>query len=119
MLGLNDLDIDEDSKSIPERIEALEKKAIIPTEKPQEESVKEIDNQTAMNDDDFFVRRTAIQELARGWHHDPEALSILKMATNDKNKEVSSTAVQELASYGWLDDNMESLFGSVAKNPNI
>jgi len=43
MLGLNDLYVDEDSKSIPERIEALEKKAIISTEKPQEERIKEID----------------------------------------------------------------------------
>jgi hypothetical protein len=43
VLGFNDLDLDDEQKTIPERIEALEKKAIIaPLEKPREETKQEL-----------------------------------------------------------------------------
>jgi len=51
-----------------------------------------------------FVRSTAVQELARGWHEDPETLNIIKQrGMTDEDVSVRSTAVQELA-HGWHDD---------------
>ena len=47
---------------------------------------------------------TAVQELARGWHDDPETLNIIKQrATTDEHCYVRMSAVQELAR-GWHDD---------------
>ena len=52
----------------------------------------------------MHVRSTAVQELARGWHDDPETLKFIKQrATTDEDRDVRSTAVQELAR-GWHDD---------------
>lgn len=52
----------------------------------------------------YFVRITAVQEIARGWHEDPDTIKIIKQrATNDEDNYVRSTAVQELAR-GWHDD---------------
>jgi HEAT repeat protein len=56
-----------------------------------------------LTDDDFLVRRIAIQELARGWHDGPETLSILKKAMTDNDFLVRRIAIQELAR-GWHDD---------------
>jgi len=51
----------------------------------------------------YFVRQVAVQELARGWHDDPETLKIIQRAAYDENEYVRSTAVQELVR-GWHDD---------------
>ncbi|HEY3363127.1 MAG TPA: HEAT repeat domain-containing protein [Methanosarcina sp.] len=51
----------------------------------------------------YFVRSTAVQELASGWHDDPETIRFIKRATNDESLTVRITAVQELAR-GWHDD---------------
>ena len=40
--------------------------------------------QRAQSDDDDYVRRTAVQELAKGWHDDPEMFELLaNCAFND------------------------------------
>ncbi|MDI9394795.1 MAG: HEAT repeat domain-containing protein, partial [Euryarchaeota archaeon] len=52
----------------------------------------------------YFVRQSAVQELARGWHEDTETLNIIKQrATNDEDNDVRSTSIRELAQ-GWHDD---------------
>jgi len=52
----------------------------------------------------YFIRQAAIQELARGWHDDPETLKFIKQrATTDEEGSVRRSAVQELAR-GWHDD---------------
>ncbi|WP_225894471.1 HEAT repeat domain-containing protein, partial [Atlanticothrix silvestris] len=54
--------------------------------------------QRATADDNEYVRRAALQELARGFKHDPDILPILKKhATSDKYSDVRQAAVQELA----------------------
>ncbi|AKB36261.1 putative lyase [Methanosarcina siciliae C2J] len=52
----------------------------------------------------YFVRQSAVRELAHGWHDDPETLNIIKQrAATDKDYHVRGTAVNELA-HGWHDD---------------
>ena len=52
----------------------------------------------------YFVRESVVHELARGWHDDPETLTIIKSrATTDDNYPVRESAIQELAR-GWHDD---------------
>ena len=52
----------------------------------------------APSNENWDVRRAAVQELARGWKEDPETLSILKQrASSDENRDVRQAAVQELA----------------------
>ncbi|HII93557.1 MAG TPA: DUF4062 domain-containing protein, partial [Methanosarcina sp.] len=49
----------------------------------------------------YDVRMSAVRELARGWHDDPETINIIKQrATSDNRWNVRSAAVQELAR-GW------------------
>jgi len=44
----------------------------------------------------YFVRSTAVKELASGWHEDPETINIIKQwATKDEDYNVRSTAVQK------------------------
>ena len=58
----------------------------------------------AGSDGDSIVRMAAVQELARGWKDDTEALPWLKeRARSDENYAVRMVAVQELAR-GWKDD---------------
>ncbi|MFG6097783.1 HEAT repeat domain-containing protein [Leptothoe sp. ISB3NOV94-8A] len=58
----------------------------------------------AQHDDNWSVRRSAVQELARGWKDDPDTLPLLKdRAQHDDNWSVRRSAVQELAQ-GWKDD---------------
>ena len=46
--------------------------------------------QRATTDKDNDVRSTAVQELARGWHDDPETLNIIKqLATTDEDSMMS------------------------------
>ncbi|MEB3213429.1 MAG: HEAT repeat domain-containing protein, partial [Leptolyngbyaceae bacterium] len=52
----------------------------------------------AQSDDDYDVRRAAVQELARGFKDDPDTLAILKSrAQSDDANDVRMAAVQELA----------------------
>lgn len=58
----------------------------------------------ATHDNDWAVRRAAIQELARGWRDDPTTLTLLKeRAVQDDDPGVRKAAVRELAR-GWRDD---------------
>ena len=51
-----------------------------------------------------YVRRAAVQELARGWQDDPDTLPYLKQrAQQDESYAVRRAAVQELAR-GWRSD---------------
>ena len=55
----------------------------------------------AQSHENFFVRQTAVQELARGWRDDPDTLLILKShAQSDEDWDVRRAAVQELTN-GW------------------
>jgi hypothetical protein len=57
-----------------------------------------LDRKQTKRDEDEFVRRTAVEELARGWKDDPDALPWLKdRAAREENELVRSVAVQELA----------------------
>ncbi|MEG4291877.1 HEAT repeat domain-containing protein [Microcoleus sp. D2B6] len=60
--------------------------------------------QLAQFDDNFAVRRAAVEELAWGWKDDPETLPWLKqLAQFDNDLDVRYAAIQELAQ-GWKDD---------------
>jgi hypothetical protein len=53
---------------------------------------------------DPFVHQTALQELAKGWHDDPDTLTLLKAyAKDDQDAGVRGTALHELAQV-WQDD---------------
>ncbi len=57
----------------------------------------------AMKDDHGALRRSAVQELGRGWRDNPNTLQLLKyLAQNDESEWVRKVAVQELAR-GWHD----------------
>ena len=66
----------------------------------------------AREDENEYVRSTAIQELASGWHDDPETLNIIKQrAKEDENENVRSTAIQE--SKKWRGEYLE---GNIEEN---
>ncbi|MEG4985205.1 HEAT repeat domain-containing protein, partial [Microcoleus sp. BR0-C5] len=61
--------------------------------------------QLAQSDDNGYVRRAAVEELARRWKDDPETLPLLKQsAQSDDNSDVREAAVHELA-WGWKDEH--------------
>jgi HEAT repeat protein/GTPase SAR1 family protein len=48
----------------------------------------------------YFVRQSAIKELAHNWYEDPKTLKVIEQAAmNDKKYDVRITAVEELAHY--------------------
>lgn len=50
------------------------------------------------------VRRAAVQELARGWRHDPETFALVRELTGPNlDSSVRATAARELA-FGWRED---------------
>jgi HEAT repeat protein len=57
----------------------------------------------ATGDENWFVRRAALQELARGWQGHVGTVSFLReRATDDENERVRRAAVEELRR-GWPD----------------
>ena len=77
--------------------------------------------QRATSDNEWSVRRVAIQELVRGWKEDPETLPMLKQrATSDNDGDVRQAAIQELAR-GWKDDpDLQSfLRGSLLRGDRV
>ncbi|HII92871.1 MAG TPA: HEAT repeat domain-containing protein, partial [Methanosarcina sp.] len=75
--------------------------------------------QRATNDDRWNVKSTAVQELACGWHDDPETIKFIKQrATSDDRWDVRSTAVQELKKW-WgeeVEENIEEYYRRNSKN---
>jgi len=58
----------------------------------------------AQTEEDYAVRRAAVQELAQGWKDDPDTLPWLKRcAQTDEDEYVRGAAVEALAR-GWKDD---------------
>ena len=73
----------------------------------------------ALNDQNWDVRRAAVQEIAKGWKDDSDTLPLLKdRALNDQNWDVRWAAVQEIAK-GWNDDpqTFDFLSDHVIHNP--
>ena len=58
----------------------------------------------AQSDENWAVRQSAVEELARGWKNEPDTLAIVKeRAQSDENGAVRRSAVRELAR-GWKNE---------------
>ncbi|MEH2081854.1 MAG: HEAT repeat domain-containing protein [Nostoc sp.] len=72
-----------------------------------------------MQHNDWFVRRTAVRELAQNFKDDPDIKSILKeRATQDNHENVRRAAVQELAQNFKDDPNTKSILKERAIQDN-